>query len=74
MCPRSSRQAELEDLAAADLGVQDREATQGQLRVDRVYALARGSIVLEARADEANLPNRLERAYFGEGAHAPLDA
>ena len=42
--------------------------------VDRVYALARGSIVLEARADEANLPNRLERAYFGEGAHAPLDA
>jgi len=42
--------------------------------VDRVYALARGSIVLEARADEADLPNRLERAYFGEGAHAPLDA
>ena len=32
---------------------------------DRVYALARGSIVLEARADEADLPNRLERAYFG---------
>ena len=24
--------------------------------------------------DEADLPNRLERAYFGEGAHAPLDA
>jgi len=42
--------------------------------VDRVYALARGSIVLEARANEADLPNRLERAYFGEGAHAPLDA
>jgi branched-chain amino acid transport system ATP-binding protein len=42
--------------------------------VDRVYALARGSIVLEARADEADLPNRLERAYFGEGVHAPLDA
>jgi branched-chain amino acid transport system ATP-binding protein len=42
--------------------------------VDRVYALARGSIVLEARADEADLPNRLERAYFGEGAHAPLGA
>jgi branched-chain amino acid transport system ATP-binding protein len=42
--------------------------------VDRVYALARGSIVLEARASEADLPNRLERAYFGEGAHAPLDA
>jgi branched-chain amino acid transport system ATP-binding protein len=42
--------------------------------VDRVYALARGSIVLEARAGESDLPNRLERAYFGEGAHAPLDA
>jgi len=40
--------------------------------VDRVYALARGSIVLEARSGEADLPNRLERAYFGEGAHAPL--
>jgi branched-chain amino acid transport system ATP-binding protein len=42
--------------------------------VDRVYALARGTIVLEARANEADLPNRLERAYFGEGVHAPLDA
>ncbi|MBN9085767.1 MAG: ABC transporter ATP-binding protein [Reyranella sp.] len=42
--------------------------------VDRVYALARGAIVLEARASEADLANRLERAYFGEGAHAPLDA
>jgi branched-chain amino acid transport system ATP-binding protein len=34
---------------------------------DRVYALARGSIVLEARTSEADLPNRLERAYFGQG-------
>ena len=34
---------------------------------DRVYALARGSIVLEARTSEADLPNRLERAYFGSG-------
>jgi len=42
--------------------------------VDRVYALARGSIVLEARATEGDLANRLERAYFGDGAHAPLDA
>ena len=32
---------------------------------DRVYALARGSIVLQARTGEANLPNRLEQAYFG---------
>jgi branched-chain amino acid transport system ATP-binding protein len=31
---------------------------------DRVYALARGSIVLEAATDEADLPHRLERAYF----------
>jgi branched-chain amino acid transport system ATP-binding protein len=31
---------------------------------DRVYALARGSIVLEARTSEANLPDRLEHAYL----------
>jgi branched-chain amino acid transport system ATP-binding protein len=31
---------------------------------DRVYALARGSIVLEAKTDEADLPNRLEHAYL----------
>lgn len=41
--------------------------------VDRVYALARGSIVLEARTMEPNLPHRLERAYFGGDASAPLD-
>ncbi|MBS0537632.1 MAG: ABC transporter ATP-binding protein [Proteobacteria bacterium] len=34
---------------------------------DRVYALARGSIVLEAQTGEADLSNRLERAYFGSG-------
>ena len=39
---------------------------------DRVYALARGSIVLEASAKEPNLPDRLEQAYFGQDAHAPL--
>jgi branched-chain amino acid transport system ATP-binding protein len=33
---------------------------------DRVYALARGSIVLEAKTIEADLPARLERAYFGQ--------
>jgi branched-chain amino acid transport system ATP-binding protein len=32
---------------------------------DRVYALARGSIVLEAAGNEHDLPSRLERAYFG---------
>jgi branched-chain amino acid transport system ATP-binding protein len=31
---------------------------------DRVYALARGSIVLEANTGEADLPRRLELAYF----------
>jgi branched-chain amino acid transport system ATP-binding protein len=41
--------------------------------VDRVYALARGSIVLEASAREADLAHRLEQAYFGQGAQAPLD-
>ncbi|TDR93169.1 ABC transporter ATP-binding protein [Enterovirga rhinocerotis] len=41
---------------------------------DRVYALAQGRIVLEARADEPNLPHRLERAYFGEEASSALHA
>lgn len=31
---------------------------------DRVYALARGSIVLEAQTSEADLPDRLEHAYL----------
>jgi branched-chain amino acid transport system ATP-binding protein len=35
---------------------------------DRTYALAQGRIVLEARADEPDLPRRLEAAYFGAGA------
>jgi branched-chain amino acid transport system ATP-binding protein len=39
---------------------------------DRVYALARGSIVLEASTGEANLPIRLEHAYFGQDVRAPL--
>jgi branched-chain amino acid transport system ATP-binding protein len=32
---------------------------------DRVYALAKGEIVLEAETNEPNLPQRLEQAYFG---------
>lgn len=32
---------------------------------DRVYALSQGRIVLEAATSEDNLPQRLERAYFG---------
>jgi branched-chain amino acid transport system ATP-binding protein len=39
---------------------------------DRVYALARGSIVLEASTGDANLPTRLEHAYFGQDVRAPL--
>ncbi len=33
---------------------------------DRVYALARGRIVLEASTAEPDLPRRLEHAYFGQ--------
>jgi branched-chain amino acid transport system ATP-binding protein len=32
---------------------------------DRVYALVQGRIALEASTAEADLPKRLERAYFG---------
>ncbi len=32
---------------------------------DRVYAMAKGEIVFEAKTDESNLPQRLEEAYFG---------
>jgi len=39
---------------------------------DRVYALARGTIALEASAKEEGLAQRLEEAYFGTGVHAPL--
>jgi branched-chain amino acid transport system ATP-binding protein len=38
---------------------------------DRVYALARGSIVLEATTNEADLHHRLEHAYF---ASTPVHA
>jgi len=39
---------------------------------DRVYAMARGRIVLEAATTEADLPRRLEHAYFGQDVSAPL--
>jgi branched-chain amino acid transport system ATP-binding protein len=42
--------------------------------VDRVYALARGTIVLEASSKESDLASRLEHAYFGADASAPLAA
>lgn len=41
---------------------------------DRVYALAQGNIVLEAQADEADLPHRLEHAYFGQDVPTALHA
>jgi branched-chain amino acid transport system ATP-binding protein len=37
---------------------------------DRVYALARGSIVLEAATTEADLPRRLEHAYMASAKAA----
>jgi branched-chain amino acid transport system ATP-binding protein len=36
---------------------------------NRVYALARGSIVLEANTEEADLPQRLEHAYLATPRH-----
>jgi branched-chain amino acid transport system ATP-binding protein len=37
---------------------------------DRVYAMAQGRVVLQARADEPGLHQRLEHAYFGAAAPA----
>jgi branched-chain amino acid transport system ATP-binding protein len=37
---------------------------------DRVYALARGSIVLQANTGEADLPLRLEHAYLATARHS----
>jgi branched-chain amino acid transport system ATP-binding protein len=39
---------------------------------DRVYALARGRIVLEASTAEPDLPHRLEHAYFGQDVASAL--
>ncbi|MGD9805228.1 MAG: ABC transporter ATP-binding protein [Hyphomicrobiaceae bacterium] len=36
---------------------------------DRAYAMVGGTIVLEASSDEPDLPQRLERIYFGLEAH-----
>ena len=40
---------------------------------DRVYALVQGHIVLEAATTEADLPQRLERAYLGQDSPGPVD-
>jgi branched-chain amino acid transport system ATP-binding protein len=37
---------------------------------DRVYALVQGHVVLQASTAEANLPQRLEHAYFGHEVSA----
>jgi branched-chain amino acid transport system ATP-binding protein len=39
---------------------------------DRVYALARGRIVLKASTGEPDLPHRLEHAYFGQDVPSPI--
>jgi branched-chain amino acid transport system ATP-binding protein len=39
---------------------------------DRVVALAQGRVVLEASTSEADLPHRLERAYFGSDVSSAL--
>jgi branched-chain amino acid transport system ATP-binding protein len=45
---------------------------------DRAYAMVGGTIVLEASSDEPDLPQRLERIYFGprpiEGDRTGLDS
>jgi ABC-type multidrug transport system ATPase subunit len=41
---------------------------------DRVYALARGKLVLETATSEPNLPQRLEHAYFGTDVPAGVYA
>jgi branched-chain amino acid transport system ATP-binding protein len=41
---------------------------------DRVYALARGTIVLEARTSEADLPLRLEHAYLATTGRKSLSS
>ena len=57
----------LRDAGTAVLLVE--QLTEKALAVaDRVYALARGAIVLEAQAGEPDLPLRLEHAYMATGA------
>jgi len=41
---------------------------------DRVFALARGRIVLKAATTEPDLPHRLEHAYFGTDVPSEMDA
>ena len=57
--------AQLRDAGTAVLLV-EQLIEKALVLADRVYALARGSIVLEAAGNEHDLPSRLERAYFGQ--------
>ena len=41
---------------------------------DRIYALARGTVVLQAATSEPDLPRRLEHAYFGQDVPAGVYA
>jgi branched-chain amino acid transport system ATP-binding protein len=41
---------------------------------DRVYALGRGKIVLEAATTEPDLPHRLEHVYFGQEVPTAIHA
>jgi branched-chain amino acid transport system ATP-binding protein len=41
---------------------------------DRVYAMVQGQIVLQAPTSEANLPQRLEHAYFGHEVQVSVHA
>jgi branched-chain amino acid transport system ATP-binding protein len=56
--------ARLRETGAAVLLV-EQLVEKARALADRVYALARGRIVLAASASEPDLPHRLERAYFG---------
>jgi branched-chain amino acid transport system ATP-binding protein len=57
--------AQLRDAGTAVLLVE--QLIEKSLAVaDRVYALTRGTVMLEASAKEPDLPAKLERIYFGQ--------
>jgi len=64
--------AQLRDAGTAVLLV-EQLIEKALLLADRVYALARGSIVLEADAKEPDLPSRLEGAYFGQSTTGEVE-
>lgn len=62
--------AQLRDAGTAVLLVE--QLIEKSLAVaDRVYALTRGTVMLEASAKEQGLPAKLERIYFGQHETAP---